>query len=220
MPSSFKKVLLNKEDPLPIRQVHGKHCEFKPRFRELDSRGMLQSLEDRLVSLKEDLTSTYETQLEQAREIGYKEGFAQGRAEAQGLVDKAEEEIKRIHGQKQIILKEQLKGIVSLIITICEEILLEQILEPANVTRLVEGAIAQLQPPLDALVYCHPSKVQNLVSSTSHFTTLARGNIEIVSNPLLPEHVIKVESGNSVLEIDLLNELKEIAEEMGAELGL
>lgn len=219
MQSSFRKYNLGKE-PLPVRQVHSLQDMQITEAEELDASSILISLEKRLVSLEQDLVRTYEGQFAKAREEGYEEGFAQAREEAAGLIEQAAREVRRINQQRQDHVREHKKQIANLIIAICEQLLLEQVLHRENVDRLLEDAIAALQPPLEAIIFCHPDRVQVINASADKFTRLAKGRIEIVANPLLEKHVIKVESENSVMEIDLVNELKEIAAELGAELGL
>lgn len=219
MQSSFRKYNLGKE-PLPVRQVHSLQDMQKPKAEELDAYSVLISLENRLASLEENLVKTYENHFAKGRREGYNEGFAQGREEAADLIEQAAREVKRVHQQRQRHVREHKKQIANLIIAICEQLLLEQVLHQENVDRLVEDAIAALQPPLEAIIYCHPDRVQDINANIDKFSRAAKGRIEIVANPLLEKHVIKVESENSVMEIDLVNELKEIAAELSAELGL
>jgi len=221
MQSSFKKISTGSRESIPVRKIPGReNAAPAPKVQVIDEKRLLISIEKRLATLNQNLIQIYEEQVALGKQAGYEQGYVDGEREIAQLVATAAKQMKDIHDSKLAHAKEYKAQIVQLIVSICNKLLLEQVVKPENTILLVEDALAVLQPPLDALIFCHPERLLELRSAVQRFSEKARGSVEIIVDPLLTHDAIRVESDSSVLEINMVNELMAIAAEMGVELGL
>ena len=218
MPLSIKKFRLDEMDTLPLRRVHIPVAPPKDLPPQPDARAQLLALAERLEHLGRDWQTIYKEQLESARAAGFEQGYADGRREAEALVEAAARELQALRQEKQVFSQRFKKEILDLVIAICSKLLLAEIIKPEVALPLVEDALIKLNPPLEATVYCHPSKLQELQQAAERLAAVARGSVDIIADPLLAQHAFRVESASSVLEIDFLKELEAIAAELGVEL--
>jgi|GEM_PF-6818505 len=218
MQSSFRKFNLGDNYSFPIRQVHEQN-KTSP-SPSSSNRSLLVSLEQRLSDLRQGLEDRYQQQMKMGWDAGYQAGHQEGRKDAEALVRQAAQELELVRAEKLEHTRKYKEQIIDLVVTICNKLLLDQVVQPENTLHLIEDALAKLHPPLDALIFCHPTRIEDIQGATEHLSTVARGNVEIVADPLLPVHAIRVESENSVLEINITKELEKISREMGVELGI
>jgi len=220
MQSSFRKLNIEKMDSLPTRRVHVRETEVvSPSEVPINPREVLVSLEKRLTNLKQSFTDVYADQFELGKQTGYKQGYEDGRNQASQMVEVVSAELQAWRKEKEVFAQRYREEIVDLVITVCRKLLLEELTDPETINRLVEEGLASLNPPLEAVIYCNPAIIDALRQASERFSVATRGSVDIIADPLLVDSAVRIQAENSILEINLMEELKEIAAELRVDLG-